>query len=76
MLQGTCLGNALQLWDRDIDPEIEDDHGDEFSGPDGNGEDGSDLDLEHDDNEDDGSPSSVNGPPTFSKVTLAHKRGT
>jgi len=75
MLQGTCLGEALRMWDHGLDSDIEDDGEDEFGGPDGNGEGGNDLDVEDDNSEDDGSPGPVDGPPTFSEVALAQKRG-
>ena len=78
MLHGTCLGEALHdgpgvnVGDQgDLDGS-----NDEFSGPDGNGESGCDLDLDHDDNEDNGSPGPVDGPPIFSEVILAHRKGT
>ena len=50
---------------------------DEHSGPDGNGEDGNDLNINQDDNKDnnDGAPGPVDGPSTLSEVFLAHKRG-
>jgi len=77
MLEGTCLGEVLQLWDRDLGIDTGDgnDDGNESSGPDGNGEAGGDLDLDHSDDEDDGSPGPVDGPSIFSEVTLAQKRG-
>ena len=77
MLRGTCLGDALQKLRQAVDAEsVSDlDDEDEFSGPDGNGEAGSDLDLDHVDNEDDGSPGPVDGPSIFSEVILAHKKG-
>lgn len=76
MLRGTCLGEALQELGRNLSPNISDsDDEDEFSGPDGNGEDGSDLDTEHEEGEDDGAPGPVDGPPVFSEVVLAHKKG-
>lgn len=76
MLKGTCLGDALQSWHHnhgvDIEDGDEDGYEDELSGPDGNGQGGCDLDL---DNEDNGSPGPVDGPPTLSEVVLALKRG-
>ena len=92
MLQGSCLGEALQLWrqtlgtdasDSDYNDDDEDDNNenDEFGGPDGNGEEGGDLDLDdnddndNDNDEDDGSPGPVDGPPVFSEVVLAQKKG-
>jgi hypothetical protein len=75
MLQGTCLGQALQLWHRNLGLDSSDDDEDELGGPDGNGEDGSDLDLDDSDDEDDGSPGPVDGPPVFSEVALAQKSG-
>jgi len=81
MLQGTCLGTAIQL--RCLELELgasglcnDDEDDDEFGGPDGNGEGGEDLDLDNDNNEDDGAPGPVDGPPVFSEVILAQKRGT
>ncbi|KAF9790606.1 hypothetical protein BJ322DRAFT_1104263 [Thelephora terrestris] len=78
MLRGTCLGDALQKLRQTVDAESvsDSDDEDEFSGPDGNGEAGSDLDLDHVDNEDDGSPGPVDGPSIFSEVILAHKKAT
>ena len=81
MLQGTCLGEALRLWHYGVGGDAGDDgdngeDGDEYSGPDGNGEGGGDLDIDHADDEDDGSPGPVDGPPILSEVTLAQKRGT
>lgn len=75
MLQGTCLGKALRLQHRDPDSDVGDDYDNEFSGPDGNGESGNDLDVDHEDNEDDRSPGLVDGPPILSKVVLAEKKG-
>ena len=85
MLQGTCLGEALELWSHDLGSDGSDDDDDDgnnngnggYSGPDGNGEGGTDLDIDidHDDDEDDGSPGPVNGPPIFSEVVLARKKG-
>ena len=79
MLQGTCLGEALQLWHHDHSDDTSDDgnDSDEDGGPNGNGEGGADLDIDDDDNEDDndGSPGPVDGPPILSEVTLARKRG-
>jgi len=80
MLQGTCLGMAIQSWRReleidtsDLDDNNDNDH--EFCGPDGNGEGGGDLDLNNDNNKDDGAPGPVDGPPVFSEVVLAQKQG-
>lgn len=76
MLHGTCLGEAIQALCHELgadefgDP---DDEG-ESGGPDGNGEPGSDLDLEQND-EDDGAPGPADGPEVFSEVTLAYKKG-
>jgi len=78
MLQGTCLGEALKLWSHDLGSDVsddDDDSNDEYGGPDGNGEGGSDLDIDHNDNGDNGSPGPVDGPPIFSEVVLAQKRG-
>jgi len=78
MLQGTCLGEALQLWHRDFNSNTSDDNGgedNEHGGPDGNGETGCDLDVDHNDNEDDGAPDPVDGPLILSEVVLAQKRG-
>jgi len=78
MLQGTCLSEALQSHHGPStdanNSDGSDDDDDEFGGPDGNGEDGNDLDLDDDDG-DDGSPGPVDGPPVFSEVVLARKRG-
>ena len=77
MLQGTCLGEALRLWDQLLDQDTSsDDAVDEFSGPDGNGEPGSDLDIEDSGDNDDGSPGPVDGPSVLSEVLLAHKKGS
>jgi len=74
MLQGTCLGEALKLSSRDPD-----DHIDEFGGPDGNGESGTDLAVnnsdDNSDDEDDGSPGPVDGPSILSEVVLTQKKG-
>ena len=76
MLQGTCLGEALQLRDQLLNQDASsDDDVDEFSGPDGNGEDGSDLDIEQSGDDDSGSPGPVDGPSVLSEVFLAHKKG-
>lgn len=77
MLRGTCLGDALRMLRDNIGIESvsNSDDEDEFSGPDGNGEGGSDLDLDAIGNEDDGSPGPVDGPPIFSEVILAQKKG-
>ena len=77
MLHGTCLGEALSnslgislgINASDLD------NPDEFSGPDGNGEGGQDLDLDDSNEEDSGSPGPVDGPPVFSEVILAQKKG-
>ena len=55
MLRGTCLGEALRLWHQGLDAgdSSDDDNEDKTSGPDGNGEDGRDLDLDNDGNNDD-----------------------
>jgi hypothetical protein len=77
MLHGTCLGEAIRLWKKEAGIEDFSDPGDEdgFGGPDGNGESGRDLDLDYGSDEDDGSPGPVDGPPIFSEVVLAHKKG-
>ena len=77
MLDGTCLGEAIERLratlegndsddsdDSDDDEDPEDDSGDRS-------EDGQDLEV--DDNEDPTGP--IDGPPTLSEVTLARKRG-
>ena len=75
MLHGTCLGEALQAQGHDLSSNAGNlDDEDEFSGPDGNGEGGSDLDMEGED--DSGAPGPVDGPPVFSEAVLAQKRGT
>jgi hypothetical protein len=79
MLQGTCLGEALRLWHHDTNSDMrnddnDDNDNDEQSGPDGNGEVGSDLDIDND-GSDDGSPGPADGPSILSEVTLAQKRG-
>jgi hypothetical protein len=78
MLHGTCLGEAILLWKgseagRGDAGGIDDE--DSTSGPDGNGDNGRDLDLDFDNEEDDGSPGPVDGPPIFSEVSLAQKKG-
>ena len=77
MLQGTCLGEVLRSLQDSLATEasgaLSDE--DEPSGPDGNGEDGYDLDLDYEDNEDNGSPGPVDGPPIFSEVVLVLRRG-
>ena len=75
MLRGTCLGEAIRLWKEEAGTEGVDDL-DDTGGPDGNGESGLDLDLDHDNNEDDGSPGPIDGPPIFSEVVLAQKKGS
>ena len=84
MLHGTCLGEALRLWNQTLSTEADDpsDDEDEYSGPDGNGEDGCDLDLDNQvpglDNEhteDNDPPGPVDGPAILSEVTLAVRRG-
>ena len=83
MLRGTCLGEVLQLWNNvsnnvnDNDNDNDNDN-EEYNGPDGNGEGGSDLDIDDnngDDNNGDGAPGPVDGPPVLSEVVLAQKRG-
>ena len=74
MLKGTCLGEALRLWHDEHGIDVGDDDSDEFGGPDGNGEDGCDLDLDGD-NEGDGPPGPVDDPLVFSEVVLASKKG-
>ena len=80
MLQGTCLGEALKLW-RDNDSTSDDDNNNnnnnnnQFNGPDGNGEDGSDLDIDYDDEEDDGAPGPADGPLILSEVVLTQRKG-
>ena len=76
MLQGTCLGEAIRLQYPNLNNDANGNHGDEFGGPDGNGEDGSDLNINQDDSEDDGSPGPVDGPSTLSEVVLAQKKGS
>ena len=85
MLQGTCLGNALQLWHCDHDIGIEDndnndpgdDNGDDGNNneDDGSGEGGSNGggDLDGDDGGD-RSSGPVDGPPV-SEVVLALRKG-
>ena len=76
MLHGTCLGEALRLWHQGLEAsDSSEDVEDDSSGPDGNGEDGCDLDLNGEVNEDDVPPGPVDGPPIFSEVTLALRRG-
>jgi len=76
------LGEAFRSWSNNLDSNVsgDDDDSDEandkHSGPDGNGEGGSDLDVNHDDNEDNGAPGPVDGPPILSEVVLAQRRGT
>ena len=86
MLQGTCLGNALQLWHCDHDISIEDNNNNNHS--DGNGDNGKNNneddgdgngDNDNDDDFDsnngrDRSPSPVDGP-LVSEVVLALKKG-
>jgi len=38
MLEGTCLGEALQLWCRELGVDGDNDNNKEFGGPDGNGD--------------------------------------
>lgn len=96
MLRGTCLGEALQTYQQNLSPRpgltsnLDEDN--KLTGPDGNGEDGRDLDLDDNNNNNgendnggdggndsnaggDGSPGPADGPPVFSEVVLAHKRG-
>ena len=62
MLQGSCLGEALLLWHHKLDSATaNDDSDDEYSGPDGNGEGGSDLDIYHNDNNDNSNDDNNNG---------------
>jgi hypothetical protein len=87
MLEGTCLGEILQLWNHDLgnntsnnnnnDTNDADNDNDEHGGPDGNGEGGGDLSIDHDgdDDDDNESPGPVDGPPILSEVVLARKRG-
>lgn len=109
MLNGTCLGETIHTWKEGVRTEDASNSEDEddSSGPDGNGENGCDLDLEPDGGEDggdggdggridpapdgagdnddsggggggggdDGSPGPVDGPPIFSEVTLAQRKG-
>ena len=78
MLHGTCLGEAIQLWkdEAGIRDTGNSDDLDYFDGPDGNRESGCDLDLDGcSSNEDNDSPGPVDGPPNFSEVTLAQKKG-
>ena len=77
MLHGTCLGEAVEALRRELNADVSDSNdSDESSGPDGNDEHGSDLDLEDNYDGDDGSPGPVDGPPIFSEVVLANKKGT
>jgi len=77
MLHGTCLGEAVEALRRELNADISNSNdSNESGGPDGNGEHGSDLDLEDDRDGDDGSPGPVDGPPIFSEVVLANKKGT
>ena len=75
MLQGTCLGEALRLQQCNLDNDISSNYDNEFSGPDGNGEGGGDLDIDHDASEDDSSPGAVDGPSILNKVVLTQKKG-
>ena len=82
MLQGTCLGEVLQLWNLTHNTNNNDDDTEEYDGPDGNGEGGSDPDMDDDNSNGnnrndngDGSPGPVDGPPILSEVVLAQKRG-
>jgi hypothetical protein len=81
MLQGTCLGETLKLWHDDLGDNTGNDDEDQSDGPDGNGEGGIDLDIDQDDNNnnsdgnDDGPLGPVDGPPIFSEVSLAQKKG-
>lgn len=75
MLHGTCQGEALYN-SLGINANASDsDSADNLGGPDGNGEGGNDLDLDDVDSGDDGSPGPVDGPPIFSEVVLAQKKG-
>ena len=75
MLQGTSLANALQLWHG-----LGNDNEDDLTGLNANGDDGYDID---DDGGGGGSKGGDNnnrsgptdGPPIFSEVTLALRRG-
>jgi hypothetical protein len=77
MLHGSCLGEILHLW-RNIGADTSDDdnNNNNTSGPDGNGEDGNDLDIDTDNNDDNGAPGPVDGPSVLSDVALAQKKGT
>jgi hypothetical protein len=76
MLQGTCLGEALRALQAELSTDVsESEDEDESGGPDGNGEAGGDVDLEEND-EDNGSPGPVDGPPVFSEVILAYRKGS
>ena len=77
MLQGTCLGEAIRSWRLEHGGDVDNDgnNGDEYSGPDGNGEGGGDLDIDHGGDEDDGAPGPVDGPAILSEVVLAQKKG-
>ena len=69
------MGEALKLASHDPDDGDDDEDDNEFGGPDGNRESGSDLDVNCDNDEDDGSPGPVDGPSIFSEVVLAQKKG-
>ena len=76
MLHGTCLGEVIEALRHELNADVSSsDDEDESSGPDGNGERGSDLDFEDSNNRDDAPPGPVDGPPIFSEVTLANKKG-
>ena len=74
MLRGTCLGEALRHHNHNTAASDSQNNEDKTSGPDGNGQGGRDLDLDNEDDKD-GSPGSLDGPPVLSEVTLALKKG-
>ena len=77
MLHGTCLGDAIQLWNKEAGMEdVSDfDNNSDSSGPDSNGENGLDLDDDDEGDEDDGLPGPVDGPPVFCEVILTQRKG-
>lgn len=72
MLCGMCLGKALH---NNLDPGNSDNLVNKFSSPDNNGEAGKNLNLDSGNNEDNGFPGPVDGPPIFSEVILTQKQG-
>ena len=77
MLHGTCLGDAIQLWNKEAGMEDVSDFDDNnnSSGLDSNGENSLDLDDDDEGDEDDGLPGPVNGPPVFSEFVLTQRKG-